>query len=1006
MLPHNRRIVFKSLAGVLVWLLVIADSFAADPASILSTFQLHPDFQIELVASEPIVFSPVDLEFDAQSRALLLEMPGYPFPNENNPGKVILLGDADQDGVYEQRTVFATGFPVATSILPYQGGLLVASPPDLLFVKDTDGDNVADVRETWISGFELDNTQHNFNGLAYGLDNWVYGVSGGNNGEPFLTNAPDTKMPLRWSDFRFDYAAKKLERIGRSSGGYGLAIDDYGRLFGTHNTEHISHIVFPGHFIDGLPVGRSGSLNNISNHSEGGLARIYPIGTQETRVNHPEQSGYFSGSCGITYYGGGAFPEEFNNSTFIGDVVVNIVHHDKLVPEGASFLAERTRDKVEFLATTDRAFRPVSFSVGPDGALYVMDMHRDVIEHPEWIPDEMEAKLDINAGKDKGRVFRITPKGGLKRPAVAFTKSDIKGAIEALGDKNQWWRTTAQRMLVEWKDMGAVKPLKKVAKSSKSSQARLHAMWTLEGLRALDTPLLIGLLHDEDAGVRENALVISERFLKDKGVVDAVLVGAADYNPRVRLFTALTLSRLDDATLASHTVKVDEALFAIARQDASEPWVRLGLLSALSKRPAPMIVAMLGDSALMSNPDSAALLQPLAEMTGHNNDTGEAKRVVDALLADKAIPREVLVSVFDGLSTGFEANGQKTDPAAFGETLASLDGLLSSEHADIQRSAFRLSRAMAAPESDARKALLSQAAVDVLNGGLDTPTRVQRLQVLQYTDFASRKDALYALIAPQQPKELQLAAMVQLRNDGDVEVAKHLIEIWSTLGPDARYEASNILLHKPSNHDVLLTALESGSLPIGQFNFDLERRRRLLFWAKDESIKKRAEALFTDAGVVTRKAAMDKMTPALALAGVSDNGKLAYQELCMKCHQMGAEGAEVGPNLTEIYRKSPETLMHDILDPNAACDTKYIGYTIETKGADATFGGEVYTGVVRAEDDTSVTIREANGVDRTFQKSEIATMTSNGMSFMPEGLEEGMTPQKMADLLAYLQVQK
>jgi hypothetical protein len=253
----------------------------------LESFQIHPAFEIELAAKEPVVFDPVDVEFDEHGRAFVLEMPGYPSMKE--PSRVILLGDKN--------------------------------------------------REILLSGFVVENPQHNINGLTYGLDNWIYGANGGNSGNVYWPGDSLNRIPLRDDDFRFDLEERKLGRLGASAGGFGITFDDWGRLFGTHNLEHISLLVIPGRYLAGMASAAPGTRTLISDHDENGLSRIYPIGPQETRVNHPEQAGYFSGACGITCYTGGAFLEAFNGNVFVADVVLNLVHHDIVKPNGASLVA-------------------------------------------------------------------------------------------------------------------------------------------------------------------------------------------------------------------------------------------------------------------------------------------------------------------------------------------------------------------------------------------------------------------------------------------------------------------------------------------------------------------------------------------------------------------------------------------------------------------------------------------------------------------------------------------
>ncbi|MCB0837914.1 MAG: c-type cytochrome, partial [Bacteroidetes bacterium] len=220
--------------------------------------------------------------------------------------------------------------------------------------------------------------------------------------------------------------------------------------------------------------------------------------------------------------------------------------------------------------------------------------------------------------------------------------------------------------------------------------------------------------------------------------------------------------------------------------------------------------------------------------------------------------------------------------------------------------------------------------------------------------------------------------------------------IWPTLGPEARKQAGNIFIYDEANHDLLLTALESGEINMGELNLDLERRRALLF-SDNQQIKQRAEALFTDAGVVQRREAIQKMRPALELAGNNKHGSELFMTNCSSCHQYGDKGQNVGPVLTEISRKSRESLLHDILDPNAAVDTRYVNHQVKTQD------GKIYLGIISRETDTEITLQSMGGQEVTLGKNQVESLTSQGISMMPEGLEEGMSVQDMADLLAFLQ---
>lgn len=971
---------------------------AATPGDILATIQLDPKFQIELVAMEPAIRDPVDIEFDEQGRLFAIEMAGYPFPE--TPGNLILLKDADGDGVYETRKVFATGFALADSILAWHGGLLVASPPNIEFLKDTDGDDIADVHEIVLEGFAVDNPQHNVAGLTYGLDNWIYASNGENSGNVYWPGDEAHKVPMRFDDVRFDPGLQLFQREGRSTGGYKLTFDDWGRMFGTHNLTHISQLVFPGRYIDGLPVRREGSLLSISDHDEGETARIFPIGVQDTRVNHPEQSGYVSGGCGITHYGGGAFGDANNGNVFVCDVVLNLVHRDVLSPNGAALKASRKDERIEFLASTDRAFRPVNMDAGPDGALYLVDMHRVVIEHPEWIPDEIEEHLDLNAGKDQGRIFRITPKGGLPRVTPKFDRGDLPSVAAQLASPNQWTRTTAQRILVEWQDPAAIPALENLL-ANKSPRARLHALWTLDGLHALKDGQVLTALGDTHPGVRENALKLAEPRMKSAAIRKRVESSLADSDARVRMFAALAFAPTDSISVpraSSRRPGLDPPvpeLINLATRPDSDQWIRMACAAALKPR-ASEAAGLLLETKIAPKPGEGEFLELVATIAGQ---LGDAKQLGDVLEASsKAMtPNSVrLERFFAGLAAGLKNNeAAKSAQPVKRAAERVIEAALHRDAPGVTRETWRLGKTLDLSPTPRQRELLDEARRVVEDHAAPADGRAAQLAVFKFAPFEERVDVLFALLDKREPSEIQRVAIQQLREDGDTEVAKRIIANWRALGRDVLDQAGNLLLYQRGNHDLLMTALEKGDIAIGQLNLDLERRRTLLHSAPE--IAKRAEALFTDAGVVTRKDAMERMRPSLSLKGDALKGHAIFTERCSKCHKLGEEGNDIAPNLTDIFRKSAETLLHDIVDPNAAVDTRYVSYAVETNE------GEFISGIIAVETDQDVTLRQADGNDRTLRKSDMKSMYTDGLSLMPEELEVEMMPQSMADLLAFLQ---
>lgn len=945
-------------------------------------FQVEEGLHLDLIAAEPLIKDPVDLEFDEKGNALVLEMPGYPF--EDQKSRIVLLKDRDNDGTYDDRVIFAEGLELASSILPYNKGILVAAPPYLLHIQDTDGDDKADKTDTLMSGFSTGNLQHNYNGLTYGLDNWIYAANGGNSGQPFWWGDSSSVLNLRGEDFRFRLTDKKIERIGESSGGFGLAMNEWGHLFETHNLEHISQLVFPQRYYRDVTLSIPHSLRNISDHEENGLSRIYPIGEQASRVNHPEQSGYFSGSCGITYYGGGGLGPDYEQTIWVADVVLNLIHLDRIEDLGSRKKASRVFNQREVIACTDRSFRPVNMSVGPTGELFIVDMYREVIEHPEWIPDDIEATLDLNAGKDKGRIYRISQKNS---PNDAFDPAlftTTNGLVAALGHPNQWIRNTAQRIVME--DPLTSEETEAIVQllTDDNHMARLHSLWVLDQQNILSVNQLLAGMNDAQAGVRENALIIAELYINDyPQILTQAISSLNDENQRVRMQAALTISMVNNA----NQIDFKDQLFSAVNASVTLPsdeWNIAALTLALKAFPGEAFEFFVSQDGATP----AEILVSLGRMASRNQE--ELSKVIDKL-STSALQASVKADIIRAINIAIP------DDIAALPLMKSIVKIETTTDSKLLSAVTGLRKKLNLSPSKAFLAKSKEAMVKIADEKLSTEERLQQMELLDLLPIEQKSRILFSCLNNKEAIVLQEAALKQLWEAHDPDIGYQLVKKWPELGPSARKYAGDILLYKAAHHDALLTGLENGIINIGEMNFDLERRRTLLWWTDNEKTKQRAEALFSDSGVVNRKEAIASMQDALSLAGSPTQGLEVFNTLCAQCHVYGTQGKDVGPVLTEINRKSKEQLMNDILDPNAAADTKYINHKIETTD------GTLHIGIVDRESDQNVIIKKMGGQAVTIEKRNIKSFVSLGTSMMPEGLEGNMTLQDMADLLAFLQ---
>ena len=1008
-------------------------------------FELHPAFALELAAAEPVTVDPIDLAFDERGRAFVLELPGY--PDMERPARIVELLDPDRDGRWDGRRLFADDLGMADSILPWRRGLLVAAPPHLVYLEDADGDGRADRRDVLLSGFAEGNPQHNVNALRYGLDNWIHGVNGGNGARMFWPGAPHEVEDIGQDDFRVDFGARRFERTGRGAGGFGMTFGPWGRVFGTHNLDHLSQVVIPRRYLTGLPAAwRNGRLR-LAAPADGGPAELFPIGVRQTRPNHPEQSSRFSAACSVTAYAGGAFGGAGLQGlqVFVADPSANVVHRAVVDTAGAAAEAWRGRPGVEFLASTDPLFRPVNLTVGPDGALYVLDMHRGVVEHPEWIPDPMEAELDLYEGDDRGRIYRVVPAGGLPsehRDFGGFDRSRPDELLDALSHRNGWRRLTAQRLLVEeWAAdprETVVQGLRERLGDSRRPLGRLHALWTLSGLGRLDQESLGMALDDPDPELRRNAVLAFEEAYRDDpadgppmALAVAVVALLDDPDPGVRLQAMLTSGLLFRSEVGGETALPDAAMSAVAagltstaaaRPEAvvEERWLRLAAVSVLANDPADSLELLLGSGAGAGEVvERIAALLP-AERLG---EVMAGDRVLRTLSDSGAGAVGMEHSLLAGLTAAVIGGGDRTVDAS--ALAGPLRGLRRSGDDVLAAAAWRLSDALGAPASAEEIGFLDCAGVRAANPDAPLEQRLQALALFglrrnwpaasndaaprcpEAAGFAEDRadetapirgtwlERMGALLGAEQPRPVQRAAMAELASADGPAVAAYVIERWPYLGPDARRDAGSYLIRGRGRHAALLDALESGRIRVGEMNFILERRRFLLR-SPEPGIRLRAQALFDDAGVVTRADALEAMRPALGLEGDPERGEGLFLELCARCHRSGGSGSGPGPDLSGIGRKSAETLLHDILDPNAAVDASYVNYVVETTD------GEVHTGLLAESTSGGIVLRAAEDLLIEVPADRLREVRSDGLSMMPEELEAGLEPADMADLLAFL----
>jgi putative membrane-bound dehydrogenase-like protein len=962
------RQLFQSRQKYLALLALLADygAFAAEVD--LSLFKTHPDVEISLVAQEPNVVSPVALTFDEEGRLFVVEMRDYPYgfgPKHKPGGTIRLLEDLDGDGKFEKSTIFAEGLSFPTSIAPWKGGVLVSAPPSIAYLKDTNGDGKADLRLNLFEGFVLGVTDSNMSGLRWGLDNRVHGDNGGNGGDVRSLKKPTLLVKLGEADYSFDPESGDFARTYQTGGGFGLIFDNWSRSFTPHNVNHMQLRVMPLRYLERNPYLPPREVTvSVSDHGE--MSVIYPISTPETRPNHPEQAGHFSSSGAMGYIGFPGFKGDLYESLLVADVVGNIVHRDVLEPNGPIFTAKRSpaEQTSEFIASRERTFRPTAMELGPDGAIYIADMQRDVIEHPDYIPQKLRDKIDLRAGENRGRIYRVTPKGGLPPVKVNLRKLSTYQLTRALGHTNQWMRTHAQRLLVEQRDGFAVNLLEGQLKSL-DALTRLHSLWALQGMGALTVDAMATAVHDEQPAIREAAILLIERWPTNVASLwETVAQATKDGNARVRFQAGLSLGALYDT-------KMNAPLAELYVKDQQYPFTRLAVLSSLRSG----AIEVLRQLQERLEPDA---LRELADLAG--SEASHKKRLEDLA----PVLAKVTTPLLEGLETGVRrSSGVAEKNSKLVEALGPL----------TEPAAVQLARTLSLPLSEAQQAALQKSAAVLADHSQPLNARVDAAQLLA---FADNPKALLEAIEGAQPAEVQAAAIQSLRAFNDPAVARGLLERWRELTPPARGPVLNLLLQRAAFHDPLLTAIESGKVTLGELNLDLEQRRRLLRRGSPE-IRARAAKFIGDEEYSNRKTIVEDWMAKLPASGDAKLGQPIFEKVCAQCHRVGNIGNQVGPDLSSVAHRSVEDLLSNILDPNMAINPAYIAYNAELQNGDSE------TGILSAQTANAVTLLQAGGKKVTLERARLKKLQSSGASLMPEGLEAALTPADLRNLIAFVQ---
>jgi putative membrane-bound dehydrogenase-like protein len=917
------------------------------PQQSLATIQTRNRLTVELMAAEPLVASPVAIAFGPDGRLWVAEMVDYPkgIDGRFKPGgRIKILESSKGDGHYDRCKVFLDGLPFPTGITVWRKGVLICAAPDIIYAEDSKRDGKADVVRKLFSGFATHNYQARVNSLVYGLDNWVYGA-GGIFGGDIKSFAGGPVHHLKNRDFRINPDSGAVEAAeGRAQ--QGRVRDDWGNWFGCDNMNLVRHYPLAEHYLRRNPYVIS-PPNDLYVPDYPDSSLLFPIknDVQLFKLSGPPRR--VTAACGIGIYRDDLLGKEFTGNSFTCEPVNLLVHRLVLQPKGVTFSGRRASDETqsEFLAGSDNWFRPVQAVTGPDGALWVVDMYRLVIEHPQWIPPEDLAKLDVRAGHTQGRIYRIYAKDRKPRPMLRLDQLDTAGLVAALDSPNGSQRDMAQAMLVWKQDKSAAASLEKMALTNPRPEARLHALCALDGLRSLKRDIASQALKDKHAGVRRTAVRLWERPPPGMRASSRVALLDDDLDPQVQLQLAYS--------------GFAGGAFLVKHQD--DPYLLAAALSAVNQDNIGGFVA----SALANYPGNnppQKVVAPLLSLAALFGD----RRALDYLLTTITPPQaawhlDAVAEMLDAIDRDKHENA------------------LSERQRKWVESFFERARSLLADpkaEEDKRLAAL-------------------RLLARRFQSGPAPIPLLTAQLVPQNSAAVQSAIVAALGRLDDDQVPHELLNRWATITPALRAQSLDVLFSRQRWLRLLVDSMGKGQVPANQLD---AARRQMLLQHKEASIREAAARLFAGATNPDRKKVLDEFRAVTEMIGDHSRGKAVFAKRCATCHQLEGVGFAVGPDLASMNNKSPAVLLIAILDPNQAVDNRYLQYLAATRD------GRIHNGILVSENSNTVTLKEQEGKEKVLLRSELEELRSTGKSLMPEGLEKDLTRQDLADVIAYLRV--
>jgi len=986
---------------------------------------------------------PIAMNWDHRGRLWVCETVDY--PNELQPAgkgrdRIRICEDTDGDGVADKFTVFATRLSIPTAIVCYRDGAIVQDGTKTVYLKDIDGDDVADMRQELITGWALGDTHGGVSNFQYGLDNWIWAMQGYNDSRPVingqrqqgfrqgfwrfaLESAPSSStapvFAVRDGEVagdrteRFDDHALRVRKLefmrSTNNNTWGFGVSEEGLIFGS--TANGTPSVF-------MPIANR-HYESVSGWSPEVLSNIadgFKFNAITENVRQVDFHGGYTAGAGHALYTARNYPRSWwNRIAFVCEPTGHLVGSFVLSRDGAGY---RSTNAFNLVASNDEWASPIMAEVGPDGNVWVLDWYNYIVQHnptPHGFEtgkgNAYETKL---RDKKYGRVYRVVYEGdeGMPRDRLAASEALVRSGlsgekelalVNALRHSNMFWRRSAQRLLVEKQvlspeTVGALEGLiqDRSVDELGLNVGAIHAIWVLASHGKWNGPLVDASLRHASPGVRRNAVAAAEAT-----EVTAIAIGAAgmlqDQDPQVRLAAMLKLAdcKSDALQIVDGLVRPDEfARVADAERRTLDRWLLDAWTSAASAHASSVLPRLMRTQELRVTRELLERVSIVAEHAARNrlSATGMAELIVPKANA------ELTANVIAGLARGWPKDHriELSEEASRGLLSHWLSGELP---LDIKSQVVQLANSFGLQKlEDAIAEIRLELMQVVANGEKGTDARLAAAKQMVILEPANEEvvEALLEQVVPQSTPELSAGIVRALGASRTQGLVARLVEKSNAMPPDFRKESVRTLLARPETTKELIAAIGEGKLSIQDLQLD---QRQLLRDHPDAEIRESALAMMKSSGGIPnadRQKLVETWMPLTTESGDAASGKASFQKHCALCHRHGELGANIGPDLTGMAVHPKSELLVHILDPNRSVEGNFRTYNVQT------VDGSIVTGMLAGESKTAIEIINVQGKREVVLREDIDQLIGSQKSLMPEGFESQMAQAEMRDLLEFL----